>query len=253
MQAMKRSAESGRGCKSVPSGLVGVVTRLSPVGHRIGGHGMEGSRAGQTVAQTHQMPRFAAPAPGPTINLPAPVIFSTSRRQRPRQGDLAHANRQDECPQGEDPRPNEGAQPTAAPIPPQLGRPQLNTPPQARCNVFATVYNPEGLRLGNKVLRQRLRGPALAAYYPRRRVTTNDLKGVFGKEIETWDEEEQDRLEHLEEYVLIRGAEVVVGLGVVVLTLFLGSMGGGSARRRRSGRLRVCSCCSAAAFGGIAC
>ncbi|MBE3047535.1 hypothetical protein IMZ48_34480 [Candidatus Bathyarchaeota archaeon] len=29
------------------------------------------------------MPRFAAPAPGPTINLPAPVIFSTSRRQHP--------------------------------------------------------------------------------------------------------------------------------------------------------------------------
>lgn len=72
---------------------------------------------------------------------------------------------------------------------------------QAQCDVFATVYNPEGLRLGNKVLRQRLRGPALASYYPRRRVTVKELNKVFGPDIETWDDDEQDRLEHLEEYV----------------------------------------------------
>ncbi|KAL2110289.1 hypothetical protein VUR80DRAFT_1399 [Thermomyces stellatus] len=70
---------------------------------------------------------------------------------------------------------------------------------KAQCDVFATVYNPEGLRLGNKVLRQRLRGPALASYYPRRRVTVKELNKVFGPDIETWDDDEQDRLEHLEE------------------------------------------------------
>lgn len=72
---------------------------------------------------------------------------------------------------------------------------------KAQCQVFATVYNPDGLRLGNKVLRQRLRGPALASYYPRRRVTVQDLNSVFGPEMETWDDAEQERLEHIEEYV----------------------------------------------------
>ncbi|KAK9466636.1 mitochondrial ribosomal subunit S27-domain-containing protein [Lipomyces arxii] len=35
-----------------------------------------------------------------------------------------------------------------------------------RCDVFETVYNPDRLRLGNKVLRKELRGPAIASYYP---------------------------------------------------------------------------------------
>ncbi|CAI4212506.1 unnamed protein product [Parascedosporium putredinis] len=72
---------------------------------------------------------------------------------------------------------------------------------KAQCQVFATVYNPEGLRLGNKVLRQRLRGPALAAYYPKRTVSVRDINNSFGPHIETWDEAEQERLEHIEEFV----------------------------------------------------
>jgi small subunit ribosomal protein S33 len=35
----------------------------------------------------------------------------------------------------------------------------------ASCKVFNTTFNPEGLRLGNKILKQRLRGPALLNYY----------------------------------------------------------------------------------------
>ncbi|PKS09720.1 hypothetical protein jhhlp_004341 [Lomentospora prolificans] len=71
---------------------------------------------------------------------------------------------------------------------------------KAQCQVFATVYNPDGLRLGHKVLRQRLRGPALASYYPRRLVTVQQINKAFGPNIETWDEDEQERLEHIEEY-----------------------------------------------------
>ena len=63
------------------------------------------------------------------------------------------------------------------------------------------MYNPDGLRLGNKVLRQRLRGPALAAYYPRRTVSVKQMNAMFGPNVETWDEDEQERLEHIEEYV----------------------------------------------------
>lgn len=71
--------------------------------------------------------------------------------------------------------------------------------PQLRCSLFNTTYNPTGARLGNKVLRQRLRGPALAQYYPRRAVTHRDLVDAFKHlDLETWDDEEEDRLETLQ-------------------------------------------------------
>jgi hypothetical protein len=68
---------------------------------------------------------------------------------------------------------------------------------QAQCKIFSTTFNPEGLRTGNKILRQRLRGPALAAYYPRKVVTLRDLQKAF-PDLETWDEDEEDRLEHIQ-------------------------------------------------------
>lgn len=70
---------------------------------------------------------------------------------------------------------------------------------QARCQVFATVFNPTGVRQGTKVLRQRLKGPAVAAYYPRRTVTIRDVKREFGPVLTTWDDAEEDRLEYIEE------------------------------------------------------
>lgn len=53
--------------------------------------------------------------------------------------------------------------------------------------------------MGNKALRQRLKGPALAAYYPRRMATIEDVNREFGPNLWTWDDEEQDRLELIEE------------------------------------------------------
>ena len=68
---------------------------------------------------------------------------------------------------------------------------------QVQCRIFSTTYNPERLRTGNKILRQRLKGPSVVEYYPRRVVTFKDLKKAY-PEYETWDEDEEDRLEGLE-------------------------------------------------------
>ncbi|PTB79200.1 putative mitochondral 37S ribosomal protein S27 [Trichoderma longibrachiatum ATCC 18648] len=70
---------------------------------------------------------------------------------------------------------------------------------KAQCQVFASTFNPEGIRMGNKVLRQRLKGPALAAYYPRKLATIKDVKREFGPILATWDEAEEDRFEYIEE------------------------------------------------------
>ncbi|KAI0205648.1 mitochondrial ribosomal subunit S27-domain-containing protein [Astrocystis sublimbata] len=70
---------------------------------------------------------------------------------------------------------------------------------KAQCQIFSTTYNPEGIRMGNKVLRQRLRGPALASYYPGRGPTINTIAKEFRSlELETENEEEDWRLEHIE-------------------------------------------------------
>ncbi|KAL1302550.1 hypothetical protein AAFC00_002932 [Neodothiora populina] len=68
---------------------------------------------------------------------------------------------------------------------------------KTQCRVFNTTFNPEGLRLGNKILRQRLKGPSLAAYYPRRVVTFKDLQKAYPK-FETYDDFEEDRVEHVQ-------------------------------------------------------
>lgn len=53
--------------------------------------------------------------------------------------------------------------------------------------------------MGNKILRERLRGPALAAYYPRKSVTMADIQKEFKRyDLETWDEDEEYRLEGLQ-------------------------------------------------------
>ncbi|TKA55276.1 hypothetical protein B0A49_10590 [Cryomyces minteri] len=67
---------------------------------------------------------------------------------------------------------------------------------KAQCRIFSTTFNPTNIRTGNKVLRQGLKGPALAAYYPRKVVTIRDLQKLYPN-FETWDEEEEDRVEHI--------------------------------------------------------
>ncbi|KAJ9642838.1 hypothetical protein H2201_005405 [Coniosporium apollinis] len=64
---------------------------------------------------------------------------------------------------------------------------------KAQCRIFSTTFNPERLRLGNKVLRQRLRGPTLAAYYPRKVATLKDLQNLYPT-FEVVNEAEEDRL-----------------------------------------------------------
>merc|ERR1712000_441840 len=45
-----------------------------------------------------------------------------------------------------------------------------------QCSIFSTPFNPNQQRLGNKILRARLRGPALAAYYPRSSTWKDTMK-----------------------------------------------------------------------------
>lgn len=51
--------------------------------------------------------------------------------------------------------------------------------------------------MGNKILRQRLRGPALASYYPRRTWTLREMQDLYGPELEIPNDDEEDRLEHI--------------------------------------------------------
>lgn len=50
---------------------------------------------------------------------------------------------------------------------------------QVSCRIFSTTFNPNNIRTGNKILRQRLKGPTFLEYYPRRVVTFKDLKRSF--------------------------------------------------------------------------
>ncbi|KAI1780566.1 mitochondrial ribosomal subunit S27-domain-containing protein [Hypoxylon cercidicola] len=69
---------------------------------------------------------------------------------------------------------------------------------KVQCEIFSTTYNPERIRMGNKILRQRLKGPSLAKYYPPRGPTVNTLEKEFKSlHLETINEEAEDRLEHL--------------------------------------------------------
>lgn len=74
-------------------------------------------------------------------------------------------------------------------------------PRQAQCKVFNTVFNPTGARLGTKVLRERLKGPSVASYYPRRIGTFNDLAKLY-PEWEGLDVVEWDRQEKVAAYVI---------------------------------------------------
>ena len=72
---------------------------------------------------------------------------------------------------------------------------------QAQCRIFSSVYNPEGLRIGTKILRQKLKGPAMAAYYPPRPMTWSQFRRAYKNMGATVDnEDEEDRLEKLDEY-----------------------------------------------------
>lgn len=63
-------------------------------------------------------------------------------------------------------------------------------------------FNPERLRLGNKVLRQRLRGPALASWYPKKTVSFRDMQDTFRPlGLTMFDEFQDDREEAIQMYI----------------------------------------------------
>lgn len=68
--------------------------------------------------------------------------------------------------------------------------------PKASCRVFNTTYNPERVRIGSHIMRQRLKGASVASYYPPRIGTIAQLRSLY-PENELLDEEEEDWLEHL--------------------------------------------------------
>jgi len=72
----------------------------------------------------------------------------------------------------------------------------LTVAAQVQCRIFNTTFNPTGERQGGKILRQRLKGPSLSAYYPRRVATFKDLQRVYPR-WEMYDEAEEDRTEHV--------------------------------------------------------
>ena len=78
----------------------------------------------------------------------------------------------------------------------------VNAPWQAQCRIFSHTFNPGHLRLGNKVLRQRLRGPALVSWYPKKTVSLKDLKNeIRPLGLTTFDEDEDEREEGIQMYV----------------------------------------------------
>ncbi|EGS23891.1 mitochondrial 37S ribosomal protein mS33 [Thermochaetoides thermophila DSM 1495] len=69
---------------------------------------------------------------------------------------------------------------------------------RARCELFGTVFNPEGIRTGNKVLRKALKGPSVVSYYPPRLYTFREFKNEFKPlHLEVECEDELDRLDHI--------------------------------------------------------
>jgi small subunit ribosomal protein S33 len=67
------------------------------------------------------------------------------------------------------------------------------------CAIFGNVYNPQNLRTGNKILRQRLVGPTINAYYPN--VKQLKLREItrMAPEMNLVDQVEKTRLEDLSE------------------------------------------------------
>ena len=92
-------------------------------------------------------------------------------------------------------------------MPPPLSR--LHVLLNQQCRIFSHTFNPSGARIGTSVLRQRLRGPSVAAYYPRKGPTVKTLLQALRKadpdaDLDTWDDREQQRFEDLE-HVKARG------------------------------------------------
>ncbi|KAF9438691.1 hypothetical protein BGZ76_005834 [Entomortierella beljakovae] len=67
------------------------------------------------------------------------------------------------------------------------------------CAIFGNIYNPQGIRTGNKILRQRLVGPTINSYYPNvRQIKPREISRMV-PEMNLIDLSEKTRLEDLAE------------------------------------------------------
>ncbi len=70
------------------------------------------------------------------------------------------------------------------------------------CRIFRNIYNPEKLRLGNKVLRKRLIGPSIVDYHPQPEKNVRKLLKIAASidkaQFELVDAEETARLTKIE-------------------------------------------------------
>ncbi|KAF9170663.1 hypothetical protein BGX21_008504 [Mortierella sp. AD011] len=65
--------------------------------------------------------------------------------------------------------------------------------------IFGNVYNPQGIRTGNKILRQRLVGPTINSYYPNvKQIKLREITKMV-PEMNLIDQGEKIRLEDLAE------------------------------------------------------
>ncbi|KAF9346881.1 hypothetical protein BGX26_001618 [Mortierella sp. AD094] len=65
--------------------------------------------------------------------------------------------------------------------------------------IFGNVYNPQGIRTGNKILRQRLVGPTINSYYPNvKQIKLREITKM-APEMNLVDQGEKVRLEDLAE------------------------------------------------------
>ncbi|KAF2715142.1 hypothetical protein K504DRAFT_421638 [Pleomassaria siparia CBS 279.74] len=68
---------------------------------------------------------------------------------------------------------------------------------KAQSRIFSTAYNPLALRIGTSILHQRMKGAAIASYYPPRIGTVAQLRSLY-PEREILDDKEQDWIEHMQ-------------------------------------------------------
>lgn len=67
---------------------------------------------------------------------------------------------------------------------------------KVQARIYGHTFNPACTRTGNKVLRERLKGPAVASYYPPRSATLKEMM-AFYPQLETYDEKEADRIDSI--------------------------------------------------------
>lgn len=76
---------------------------------------------------------------------------------------------------------------------------KITTLNKLSCAIFGNIYNPNGLRTGNKILRERLVGPTINSYYPNvKQIKLREITRMV-PEMNLIDQSEKVRLEDLSE------------------------------------------------------